>query len=349
MKMSKVLLLLIASLGILSSGLKCALHHGAKYLLNNLLDMHHKDAFKVWHFIHNKDYDLNSEYALERYQIFKENIQKIKARNGELTSYKLGAGPHADLTNEEYKLKFFPVSSKGKFNLSSQFHDNTEKLPSAINPYKEDWSVYFGPVRDQGMCGSCWAFATSGAIEGYYSKLTGKYEKLSPQYLIDCSKENKGCDGGDFDPAFDFIKKSGIPKDNDYPYKATGGKCKADSINDFFHIDYVLYCNDQDDNAKNKCTEEKCSEYLKYSPLATGIDGSSFEFQMYMGGIFEGECSEANHAVIIVDSNNEYIKIRNSWGPGWGEDGYIKIRRNKENNSSCFTQSICYAAMPISK
>lgn len=348
MKIHKVLILCLTIASSLNT-LDCKLHHGAKYLLNNLLDMHHKDAFKIWHFIHSKDYDLNSEYAMERYQIFKENIQRIKERNKELTTYKLGAGPHADLTNEEYKLKFLPKSVKNSFKQSSQFNNNPEKLPRAINPYKEDWTNYFGPARDQGMCGSCWAFATSGTIEGYYSKLTGKYEQLSPQFLIDCSKENSGCDGGDFDPAFDFIKKSGIPKDTEYPYKAQGGKCNSQSINDFFHIDYVMYCNDLDEDSKNQCTEEKCSEFLKYSPLSTGIDGSSFEFQMYMGGIFEGQCTEANHAVIIVDETAEYIKIRNSWGPSWGEDGYIKIKRNKENKNSCFTQSFCYAAMPISK
>lgn len=337
-----------------------------RVLKQKLLSMdNHLEAFKLWHDHHNKinHYHVDSEEGLKRYAIFKTNLNKIKERNAVLTEYKLAPGPHTDLTTEEYQKNVI-----NKHNLNSSFHEDSKPLSmmkhlflqsdnmwenkqkikaKPINTNNEDWAKYYPVVRDQGKCGSCWSFATMGSIEGRLSKLTGKYEQLSTQYLVDCSTKDNGCEGGFYDTALEFIFEKGLVAEKDYPYKAVKEVCNAKPNKDI-KLNRVLYCANQDTNQEFHCDyglADKCKEFLQWSPVATAIDADSFDFQNYDEGIFTADkCAKINHAVIITHVTDEYVKIRNSWTQEWGEQGYMRIKLNK-TNGSCFTLNQCFAAI----
>lgn len=320
----------------------------------------HSDAFKIWHYHHQKHntYQIDSEEGLRRLEIFRDNYEKIKERNNQLSSYKLGLGPHADLTREEFVANIAHKNISNKKNNKKHFlesylnsediWDTTKKIKAKpINTQYEDWEKYFEGVRDQGECGSCWTFAVTGSIEGRLSKINGKYQKLSTKYLLDCSTKDNGCDGGAYDTAFEFVLANGVIPENDYPYIPKQETCRATNklFDKTVKLNRMLYCSNQDDNEANHCNANKCKEMLQYSPIATAIDAEGFDFQHYSTGIFKHQCARANHAVIITSITDEYVKIRNSWGDDWGEKGYMKIERNAKNADSCFTERDCFAAI----
>lgn len=335
--------------------------HDSVMFKENLLKMNnHFEAFTLWHQIHEKDkkYNLNSDEGLYRFKIFQSNLIQIKKRNEELSSFRLGPGPYSDLTLEEYRNK---IVNKNEYQSkvfekknSSLKHfllktdnswENKQKIKAKpINLNNEDWSAYFPKVRDQQSCGSCWAFSAIATIEGRLAKLNGKIEELSPQYLVDCSTKDEGCDGGFFDSAFEYIIENGICSEKEYPYDGKVHECKANP-DKTYNFNRILYCNNSDDDEEFHCNyglAEKCKEFLQWSPVATAVDASTFEFQHYSSGEFTGYCSELNHAVVITHINKDYIKIRNSWSDKWGENGYMIIKRD-ESNQSCLTESQCYA------
>ncbi|MCD7446197.1 hypothetical protein HAX54_045254 [Datura stramonium] len=183
-------------------------------------------------------------------------------------------------------------------------------------------------VKDQGQCGACWAFSACGAMEGINAIAAGELISLSEQELINCDNSyNNGCEGGLMDPAFEWvINNGGIDSAADYPYTAySQGFCNyKKACDDQFHI---------------KCsTGGKCllCAVAQQPSVSVGIDGSSPDFQLYRGGIYDGECSSdpdnLSHAVLIVgygsDGYDDYWIIKNSWGTYWGMEGYGYIRRN---------------------
>lgn len=332
-------------------------------LLN--IDDHH-EAFTKWHKYHNKEqhYSVESAEGLKRKEIFKDNFLKIKQRNSELTSFKLAPGPLSDLSRVEYVNDIVHKHSDGKKSIYSNkskellsklflqtenIWENKNKIRAKpINPKFEDWSKYYPSVRDQSMCGSCWAFSTMGSIEGRLSKITGQYEQLSTKYLVDCSTKDDGCEGGSYDSAFEFIIDNGVVLEKDYPYLPIKSECKSKSLQKKIELNRMLYCSNKDENNELHCNYgvgDKCKDFLQWSPVSTAIDAEAFDFQHYSSGIFESKCAKANHAVIITEITDEYVKIRNSWGSSWGEKGYMKVKRNKNNFYSCFTEEDCFAAI----
>lgn len=324
----------------------------------------HHEVFRIWHEFHSKHliYHPESEEGQARKSVFLQNLKKIKERNAVLTEYQLAPGPHSDLNQEEYRniithknkseRDFYKGKSEhmlGHVMLDTKnIWENKHKIVAkALNPNYEDWSKYYGVTRNQGDCGSCWAFATVGSIEGRLSKLTGKYEQLSPKYLVDCSTKDTGCDGGSYDTAFEFALHNGLVYEKDYKYSPQKDTCTA-KPQALTKLNRMIYCSNEDTEEQFHCNygiAEKCKEFLQWSPLATAIDADSFDFQNYSSGIYSSSCKEPNHAVIIVEITEDYVKIRNSWGENWGLSGYIKVKRDKKNNFSCFTESECFAAI----
>ncbi|XP_067687211.1 cathepsin L-like proteinase isoform X2 [Haliotis asinina] len=217
---------------------------------------------------------------------------------------------------------------------------NEEVWASSANPYayntsdglpdRVDWSQkgYVTSVKNQGRCGSCWAFAAVGALEGQQYKKNKKSVNLSPQYLVDCSSPqgNRGCSGGLPTKAYAYVILKGIATDKSYPYRGVAGACKSrSSITIGLNIK----------GFKTLRSDAKLKNALAYiGPISVGIQTGP-RMQSYKRGVFNDCSGDVNHAVLVVGytthNNVPVWKVKNSWGPGWGEGGYFYLPRNKEN------------------
>ncbi|XP_011306042.1 cathepsin L-like [Fopius arisanus] len=176
------------------------------------------------------------------------------------------------------------------------------------------------PVKDQGECGSCWAFSATGSLEGQHYRKSGKLVSLSEQNLVDCANWwylNFGCNGGEVIHAFRYVKKYGIDTESSYPYEAKTHKC--DFKKDKIGTTEASWVNIHKGNE-----EDLKAAVATMGPVSVAIDASLRSFQYYSDGVYEDpECSHRlNHAVLIVGYGNEggkdYWLVKNSWGTSWG-------------------------------
>ncbi|XP_031504617.1 cysteine protease XCP1-like isoform X1 [Nymphaea colorata] len=298
--------------------------------------------FERWSASHRRVYRHAGERE-RRFRAFRDNLAYIDRRNRELAGRR-GGGGHtvglnrfADLTNEEFKSIYLrkirrPAKrsrggdkrSKRRWQLRSM-----SDIPSSLD-WREKGVVT--AVKDQGDCGSCWAFSSTGAIESINAITTGDLISLSEQELIDCDTTNYGCDGGYMDYAFEWvIQNGGIDTEADYSYTSYLGQ---DGVCNVTKEDTkVVTIDDYEDVAEN----ETDLLYAAVSqPVSVGIDGSAIDFQLYTGGIYDGDCSDnpddIDHAVLIVgygsQDDEDYWIVKNSWGVSWGIDGYVYMKRN---------------------
>ncbi|OAY50324.1 hypothetical protein MANES_05G126900v8 [Manihot esculenta] len=275
------------------------------------------DLFESWMSKFKKDYE-SIDKKLKRFEIFKDNLFLIDDINFKENNYWLGLNAFADLTHEEFtKLTESPLNF---------IYNDVKDIPKSVD-WREKGAVT--SVKNQGQCGSCWAFSAAAAIEGINQIVTGNLTDLSEQQLIDCdTTSNNGCDGGNMDRAFAYIVSSGgLHKEEDYPYTMKQDTCqwKPD------HKE-VVTINGYEDVPRNN--EESFLKALTNQPLSVAIDASSRHFQFYKGGIFDGLCgTRLNHGVVAVGYGSShhgtnYIIVKNSWGSSWGENGYIRLKRH---------------------
>ena len=352
MKVTISVLLLILSSSIFVNTIEPDHSKVINGILNQFMDSSPKELFKVWHLVFDRQYTFDSEQAKLKFKNFKENLKIIKETNAKNLGYSLGLNQFSDITNAEFKnmmCRRIPSGQIGKnidqFNKDSNFltedddDDLTKRNLEILSPI--DHSKWFGVPRNQGQCGSCWAFAAAGAIEGNNSlKLRKVVPYVSTQQLVDCDKGNSGCDSGKSFKAYDYTKKNGIMNDSDYTYKAKRGTCAYSALKPLTHVSGYQYCSNYTDL---KCTVDKVSALLQKGPLSVGIDGGTNEFQSYKSGIFSAKCSNDNHTVILVgygvEASKQYWLVRNSWGTTWGMNGYIKVAVNPSNSNSCYVDN----------
>ncbi|GAV67978.1 Peptidase_C1 domain-containing protein/Granulin domain-containing protein/Inhibitor_I29 domain-containing protein [Cephalotus follicularis] len=294
------------------------------------------ELFQQWKEKHSKVYK-HAEEAEKRLENFKRNLKYIIEKNAEKKQshgFRVGLNKFADMSNEEFKKTHLSKVKKPITKKRNPFGSMRRKMDSCDAPSSLDWRKYgiVTGVKDQGECGSCWAFSTTGAIEGIDALVTGDLISLSEQELVDCDTTNDGCDGGYMDYAFEWIiSNGGIDTESDYPYTSsdgTGGTCNVtkeetkvvtiDGYEDVDESDSALYC----------ATAKQ--------PISVGMDGSAIDFQLYTSGIYDGDCSDdpndIDHAVLIVgygsEDSEDYWIVKNSWGTSWGMSGYFYLRRN---------------------
>jgi len=275
---------------------------------------------------------------LMRKQIFSENLRKIEVHNNlyakGLKSYTLGINKYADMENSEF-VKQMNGYKKGKTDTAiprvTYLSPNTDiNLPDTV-----DWrnKNYVTPIKDQGQCGSCWAFSAVGSLEGQHFRKTHNLVSLSEQNLVDCSTKygNYGCEGGWMDYGFQYIKENdGIDTEASYPYEAKDDKCRYNpATKGATDVGFV-------DIPEND--EEKLKEAVaNIGPISVAIDAGHLSFQLYKSGVYdEPACTDnLDHGVVAVGygtiQGKDYWLVKNSWGTSWGDEGYIMMSRNKGN------------------
>ncbi|KAL6504622.1 Cysteine proteinase rd21a [Orobanche hederae] len=234
--------------------------------------------YEAWLVKHGKSYNALGEKE-KRFEIFKDNLRYIDEQNAVANrTYKLGMNRFADLTNDEYRRTYLGAKPDGKRRLSGVKSDRYEPKVGESLPDSVDWRAKGAvvAVKDQGSCGSCWAFSTIAAVEGINQIATGDLISLSEQELVDCDTSyNEGCNGGLMDYAFDFIiKNGGIDSDEDYPYKGTDGRCdqyrknaKVVSIDGY--EDVPTY------------NEKALQKAVASQPVSIAIEAGGNDFQLY--------------------------------------------------------------------
>ncbi len=297
-------------------------------------------AFGTWLNKQNKNYASPSEKNY-RLTVFYQNYMKI-ARHTE-TSYKLALNKFADLTEEEFVTKYTGL----KVNNNKPKKYRTSAPSVKADPTDVDWRTQgvINPVKDQGSCGSCWSFSALGALEPA-AKIAGKdLYLMSEQQLVDCSWDegNQGCNGGWMDSAFDYIiKVGGVQGEATYPYRAVDQKCASDSSKFLAGVQIASYT----DVPENNCAA--LLHAIAQQPVSVAVAANSFQF--YSKGVFSFSlCGTGlNHGVTATGYgrdtgvNKDFWTIRNSWGTGWGEDGYMRLDRSIQPKTGMC--GICMAA-----
>lgn len=272
-------------------------------------------------------------------------IEEFNAQS-ELKGFYVGLNKFADLTNTEFRERYTGLNRPlikltNPENLFS--YDQTQALPSSV-----DWRAKGAvtAVKDQGQCGSCWSFSTTGSVEGAWA-LNYSLVSLSEQNLIDCSRRygNMGCNGGLMDNAFKYIiDNKGLDTEESYPYEETTSyNCRYTSTNMGAKISSY-----KDVTSGSEGALQNAIAY--HGPVSVAIDASNMSFQLYKGGVYyEPRCSSTSldHGVLAVGygtgSSGDYWIVKNSWGTSWGDQGYIYMARNKDNNCGIATE----ASFPI--
>ncbi|XP_066113531.1 procathepsin L-like [Saccopteryx bilineata] len=326
--MNPLLLLTALWLGIASAAPKLDHSLGAQW--------------NLWKTTHKKLYNENEEEW--RRAVWEKNMKMIELHNQEHSqgkhSFTMAMNAFGDMTNEEFRQVMnglqYQKHRKGKVFQEPLFAE----IPRFVDWRKKG---YVTPVKDQGQCGSCWAFSATGALEGQMFRKTGNLVSLSEQNLVDCSQPqgNDGCNGGLMDNAFQYVEDNGgLDSEKSYPYHAKDESCKYKSefsaANDTGFVDI------------RKQEKSLMKAVASVGPISVAIDASRASFQFYKKGIYyEPDCSskDLDHGVLVVGygsegaelDNNKYWLVKNSWGPAWGMDGYIKMAKDRNNHCGIAT------------
>jgi len=308
--------------------------------LGSFTEEQYRTAFTAWMQQHDKAY--TTEDFQGRFEIFKANMDYVNEWNSRNSSTVLGLNALADLSNEEYQRIYL-----GTRYIADEDDITTRiVLPELDNIDADtlDWrtSGSVTAIKDQGQCGSCWAFSTTGSVEGIYQLSTGKLVSLSEQNLMDCSISygNQGCNGGLMTNAFQYIiTNKGLDTEASYPYKMTQQTCLFTTANVGATITGFK-------NVPSK-NEAQLLTYLTKQPVSVAIDASHQSFQLYSSGIYyEPVCSSTSldHGVLAIGygsngASADYWLVKNSWGTKWGIAGYINMARNRNNHCGIATMA----------
>lgn len=275
-----------------------------------------------------------------RFQIFRSNLRNIILHNlDHRQNFTMGINQFTDLTPQEFKDQYIgglkvEVGSYGCKTYSS----SASGAPTSID-WRNKGAVT--SVKDQGQCGSCWTFSSTGAVEGAWAIAKGQLVDLAEQQLVDCatgiSYGSHGCSGGQMEGAFKYIIEHGQCSLASYPYTAKDGTCKTCSA-----VAHVSSCSDVKPN-----DQISLKGAVAQQPVAIAIEADTRYFQSYSGGVLtSSSCGTSlDHGVLIVgygaENGIDYWLVKNSWGTSWGDKGYVKIARSDSTSDA----GICGIAM----
>jgi cathepsin F len=242
----------------------------------------------------------------------------------------------ADMTAQEFAKTYLNLdyNAYALINTKAVHAKSKNAAPDAF-----DWrdKGVVSNVKDQGSCGSCWAFSTVANLEGLYALEKGVVKTFSEQLLVDCDTEDSGCNGGLMELSFEWLKNNGgFMLEDDYPYKGKKQTCQQDTSK-FVDMKVTGFVKLGESTEEfSPVDEDEIKEFLyETGPLAIALNATPL--QLYMGGIFDVPSwlcgsSGINHAVTLVGygtDSKDYWIVKNSWGKSWGESGYFRIARGK--------------------
>lgn len=297
------------------------------------------DAFNTFVLKHSKLYTTVEEKA-KRFEIFIRNALFVKNHNAANQSYTLEMNEFSDLTNDEFRNLHFTgyrttdrnlLKAKAAADMDWSLLDvDPSSLPRTVNWVSRGCVTQ---IQDQRQCGACWAFSAAGAIEGSYCIKHRRLVSLSVQQMVDCAgrQGNEGCDGGEMNAAFEYVMDhGGLCAAREYPYIADEGRCRD-------RCEPLVTITGFADVPPRSAKALRASVALR-GPTTVAIQADQTPFQFYRSGVFDGTCGTAlNHGVLVVgygtEKDQDYWLIKNSWGRGWGDAGYIKISASTESTS----------------
>lgn len=284
-----------------------------------------------------------------RYYVWRQHLKDIETHNSNPeNTYKIGVNHFSDLTHAEFREQMGGCYKLPKHMVEGNVTEGSTFLPPSFVdlPDTVDWRKegYVTPVKNQGQCGSCWAFSSTGSLEGQTFKKTGKLPELSEQNLIDCTKSygNYGCRGGWMENSFKYVRDNrGIDSETGYPYYTRDlGYCyynaQYNTASDTGFVDLPS----GDENALKVAV-------ATIGPISVAIDATHSSFMRYRSGVYiEPQCGNGlgnlDHAVLVVgygtENGYDYWLVKNSWATTWGDAGYIKMARNRNNQCGIATK-----------
>jgi len=264
----------------------------------------------------------NITYNHNNHLAFVDNVNFINTMNSKNLSYELDSNHFID---KPIFIRMGQFIKKDKCH--NCFNGNKNLVPPKID-WRDKNAVTH--VKNQGECGSCWSFSSTGSIEGIQSIKNHKLINASEQQLMDCSEQygNHGCQGGLMDNAFKYVIDNGLCSEEDYPYQGTDGDCQSNQCTKIVQID-----NYSDIEPNN---EKVLMRAVAQQPISVAIQANLTSFRFYKSGVYQDpDCGDLlDHGVLIVgygtdvENNLDYWIVKNSWSSNWGDKGYMKMLRN---------------------
>jgi C1A family cysteine protease len=285
-----------------------------------------KELWSQWKVANNKEYPTQEEDNY-RLGVFTDNYQRIMAWNAQNNSAVLALNLFADLTNKEFATTYASCSvGKPVYPADKKVRYDVFNLPASVD-WRQKGAVT--NIKNQGQCGSCWAFSTTVSLEGWYFINNGQLISFSEQQLVDCDSSCNACSGCYPYLAMEYTGQYGIETEAQYPYEGQTDSCAYSSDETY-----------QANSDYNTVTSDDATQLMAAvvnQPVSVGVEADQDVWQFYSSGVITQGCGDnIDHAVLVVGyevyNGVQAFIVKNSWGTSWGIQGYVYVSTDGSQN-----------------